>query len=236
MTPAGSPRASSRLSRKPGAGKVPRIGKAAEEGRHSGLGGTIERGPCREVEAIEGIEIIDVEKVAKRTAGVVDGLALDEGGAVRRAHVAGRHQANEQCLVAQGIGNAATTRQETQITVGQAIEPIGRFEQEVGGTALRDDQRQGFLEYPCPRNRIGARIGQQAVGRVEIAAIPGPQPVGQSVDLPVTGETCQRHRVEVVEDDAPPRRHGVRTILIGAQRGGDHLGQLVAGIARAAAG
>ena len=87
-----------------------------------------------------------------------------------------------------------------------------------------------------PFFKIGAGILEQTVGAVEIPAIPCPQAIAQAIDLAVTGQPGQRYGVEIVEDNAFACVQRFLTILIGAQRGRNHLPQLVVSVARATTG
>ena len=138
--------------------------------------------------------------------------------------------------IAEAFGNAASPGEQAQVAVSQLLQPLRRLEQQSGGTALGDNQREDFAEHLGAQLRIGVLVGQYAIRRCKIPAIPRPQAIPQAMHFAVTGQPRQRYRVEVIAHDSLPRNQRLFSIEIGPQRGGDHLLQFVTRSVRPSAG
>ena len=189
------------------------------------------------IQAIELVGPGDAEQREQLRAHRVDGLGLGEGrrrtGRGARAELEDRRERR----VAQTRVDHPRLLEQHQVAIRQLAQGRAVGGQQARRAPLGEDQRE-HLPVGARAAREPVRFGrsrEQGVDLGEVGAVPGPQRVAQSVQLAEARARGERHAVQVVEDDAPPRRRGVRPVEIGAQRGRTDLAQLVAGAGGVAA-
>jgi len=190
-----------------------------------------------EIQALEGVEISGPQELDEIGAQDVGGGPATGRGQVAPAeplepkgHRPGRGP--------QARPEHAGALQASQGAVGGGAQALAIGDQVVGGALHGHEQAHGLLEgSPAALggcgvvgpSRLGVGLREQCPYLVEVAAVPGPEPVAQAEDLAEAGAGGQGHGVQVVEGDAAPRRPGVRAIAIRAQAGGGDLPELLRG-------
>jgi hypothetical protein len=115
---------------------------------------------------------------------------------------------------------------QAQVGAGDLFQIAQIAGQVARGPALRNHQRERLLVGGAALGQRCSLVAQQAVGLVEVAAVPGPHAVAHADHFAIAGARSQRHGVEVIEHQLAAHRAGVLAAEVGAQRGGGHLPQL----------
>ena len=227
---------------RPGAGRVAQF---AQQAGDVALHRRIERAGHRQVQSIEVVEVEIAAAAPRRSAAAhqprqigahrIGGLLADKRDGRSRHAGSAPVQPDLQGRVPQRGRNHAGAAEQAQMAVGQLLQ-LGLIDiKVVGRAALRNQQAEGLLVELCLRaGRVafvggvirGLRVFQDAVDVPEIAAIPDPEPIAQSMHFAKPGLGRQGHGVDVAQHDLAPHRTGVLALLVGAQAGRHHLLQL----------
>ena len=113
------------------------------------------------------------------------------------------------------------------MAVGEFREWPRVLAQVIRGPPHRKHQRQHLLEVARTLGKRRVRRGKHAVHGVEIRTEPGLQSIPQTGHLAITRLRGKRQRVQVIEQQAFACREILGAVAVHAQRGGDHLHQLV---------
>ncbi len=209
------------------------IGQAAQHPRDLFLGPAVERARRAQVEAVEFVGARNAEQAGESRTHRGGRLSFDERDRRHLHALRLQRQAKRQRGIAKARVDDTRVGEQPQVGVGE-VGQLGLSAAEVpGGPSLRNHQRQRLLERERLRlQRLVGRLAvdggaERAVDLVELAAVPGPEPVADAVDFAETGARGQRHRVQVVDDNPAPARRRVRSVEVGAQRSRGHLPQLL---------
>ena len=204
------------------------VGKA----RHQLLGVALQPGVDRgfhvQVEPVQVVEALDLKRLLQVDADPVRRLA--RGGDAMAAPA--RHVARDEGEghVANEVGEVAIENplagEQSGVEVGAALQRVPILAQVAARRPNRAEERQDVLQGARPdRRRLsGPDVRHGLRGR---DSEPDTESLIQSEDLTVAARRAQRNAVQVIQDDVVPLFPRVRSFLVHAQAGGQHLPQLV---------